>query len=154
MFISGDHTTSGFGNNVVVGFDLDADSNTMRVRTTTMDATYQINGRTSGDPICVVDGAGPIYNMKLITMPTLVGISHLDRSEIHMDICPRWCNTTQHMSVLKRRMMVVLGLIITIVSLVGLEWIAQMNIQASHSLVDVMHGTQASRFSSIHREHR
>jgi len=73
MFISGDHTTSGFGNNVVVGFDLDADSNTMRVRTTTMDATYQINGRTSGDPICVVDGAGPIYNMKLITMPTLAG---------------------------------------------------------------------------------
>jgi len=67
-YISGNFAVDGFGNNVVVGFDLDADMNTLRVRTTTMDATYQINGRNQTDPIYVIGGAGwnPIYNMRLI----------------------------------------------------------------------------------------
>ena len=67
-YISGNFTTAGFGNNVVVGFDLDADMNTLRVRTTTMDATYQINGRNQTDPIYVIGGAGSgvIYNMYFI----------------------------------------------------------------------------------------
>ena len=67
-YISGNFADAGFGNNVVVGFDLDADMNTLRVRTTTMDATYQINGRNQTDPIYVIGGAGvgPIYNMRLI----------------------------------------------------------------------------------------
>jgi len=66
--LSGNMSTAGFGDNVVVGFDLDADMNTLRVRTTTMDATYQINGRNQTDPIYVIGGAGSgiIYNMRLI----------------------------------------------------------------------------------------
>ncbi len=35
--LSGNMSTAGFGNNVVVGFDLDADMNTLRVRTTTQE---------------------------------------------------------------------------------------------------------------------
>ena len=68
-YISGSFADAGFGNNVVVGFDLDADMNTLRVRTTTMDATFQINGRNQTDPIYVIGGDGewgPIYNMRLI----------------------------------------------------------------------------------------
>jgi len=68
-YISGNFEVAGFKNNAVVGFDLDADMNTLRVRTTTMDATYQINGRKQTDPIYVVGGSGgwgPIYNMRLI----------------------------------------------------------------------------------------
>ena len=67
-YISGNFEVAGFGNNAVVGFDLDADMNTLRVRTTTMDATYQINGRNQTDPIYVIGGAesGVIYNMYFI----------------------------------------------------------------------------------------
>ena len=67
-YISGKFADAGFGNNVVVGFDLDADMNTLRVRTTTMDATYQINGRNQTDPIYVIGGSGmgSISNMRLI----------------------------------------------------------------------------------------
>ena len=67
-YISGNSAAAGFGDNAVVGFDLDADMNTLRVRTTTMDATYQINGRNQTDPIYVIggNGNGIIYNMRLI----------------------------------------------------------------------------------------
>ena len=68
-YISGNFEDAGFGDNVVVGFDLNADMNTLRVRTTTMDATYQINGRKQTDPIYVIGGDGgwgSIGNMRLI----------------------------------------------------------------------------------------
>ena len=67
-YISGNFADAGFGDNAVVGFDLDADMNTLRVRTTAMDATYQINGRNQTDPIYVIGGTGSgiIYNMRLI----------------------------------------------------------------------------------------
>ena len=67
-YISGNFEVAGFKNNAIVGFDLDADMNTLRVRTTTMDATYQINGRNQTDPIYVIGGAGSgiISNMRLI----------------------------------------------------------------------------------------
>ena len=69
--IAGSYDTPGFNNNAVVGVDVDADNNTLRFRTSTMDATYTLNGRKSTDPIYAVSGTGTgnITDVRLIAMP-------------------------------------------------------------------------------------